>query len=72
MYKRQGLYKALDYPWLVPAKGLSTDDAVARALDAFARRAELQADIARSQQAVESGLESYVAYLAGLFDELAR
>lgn len=70
--KFEGLYKALDYPWLVPAKGLSTDDAVARALDAFARRAELQADIARSQQAVESGLESYVAYLAGLFDELAR
>ena len=70
--KFEGLYKALDYPWLVPAKGLSTDEAVAKALDAFERRTELQADIARGKQAVEDGLETYVGYLAGLFRELAQ
>lgn len=70
--KFEGLYKALDYPWLVPAKGLSTDEAVTMALDAFERRAELQADIARGKQAVEDGLETYVGYLAGLFRELAQ
>ncbi|MCG2840241.1 polysaccharide pyruvyl transferase family protein [Sandaracinobacter sp. RS1-74] len=70
--KFEGLYKALDYPWLIPAKGFSTDDALAKALDAFERRAELQADIGRGKKAVEDGLETYVSYLAGLFDELAR
>lgn len=70
--KFEGLYKALDYPWLVPAKGLTTDEAVAKALDAFERRAELQADIGRGQQAVKDGLDSYVDYLAGLFAGLKR
>lgn len=70
--KFEGLYKALDYPWLVPAKGLSTDEAVAKSLDAFDRRAEVKADIARGAAAVESGLETYVAYLAQLFRELAQ
>jgi len=70
--KFEGLYKALDYPWLVPAKGLSTDEAVAKSLDTFDRRAEVKADIARGAGAVESGLETYVAYLEGLFRELAR
>lgn len=70
--KFEGLYRALDYPWMVPPKGLSTEEAVAMALDAFERRAELQADIGRGQQAVTDGLESYVGYLAGLFTELKR
>lgn len=70
--KFEGLYRALDYPWMVPPKGLTTDEAVAMALDAFERRAELQADIGRGQQAVTDGLETYVAYLAGLFAELTQ
>lgn len=70
--KFEGLYKALDYPWLVPAKGLTTDEAVVKALDAFERRAEMQADIGRGKKAVEDGLETYVGYLAGLFGELAK
>lgn len=70
--KFEGLYKALDYPWLIPAKGYTTDEAVTRALEAFERRAELQADIGRGQQAVKDGLDGYVEYLAGLFAELKR
>lgn len=70
--KFEGLFGALDYPWLIPAKGLTTDEAVARALDAFDRRAEMATDIARGADAVTRGLEAYVGYLAGLFDELAR
>lgn len=64
--KFEGLYRALDYPWLIPASGFTTDDAVAYALDAFDRRTELAADIGRGRGAVERGLETYVAYLAGL------
>lgn len=70
--KFEGLFGALDYPWLIPAKGLTTDEAVARALDAFDRRPEMASDIARGADAVTRGLEAYVGYLAGLFDELAR
>ena len=62
--KFEGLYKALSYPWLVPAKGYSTDQAFAAAIDAFDRRDEMKADIARGQSAVETGLETYVAVLA--------
>ena len=70
--KFEGLYKALDYPWLVPAKGYSTDEAVAKALEAFERRTELQADIGRGQKAVKDGLDGYVDYLANLFAELKK
>ncbi len=62
--KFEGLYKALSYPWLVPAKGFSTDQAVATAIDAFDRREELAADISRGGAAVEKGLETYVGVLA--------
>jgi len=62
--KFEGLYQALSYPWLVPAKGFTTEQAVATAIDAFDRRAELAADISRGGAAVEKGLETYVAVLA--------
>lgn len=70
--KFEGLYKALSYPWLIPAKGLSTDEALAKALDAFDRRAELADDIRRGAPAVEQGLETYVGWLADTFRRLAR
>jgi polysaccharide pyruvyl transferase WcaK-like protein len=70
--KFEGLYKALDYPWLIPAKGLTTEAALATALDAFDRRAEMEADIARGRPAVEAGLETYVGWLAETFARLAR
>jgi polysaccharide pyruvyl transferase WcaK-like protein len=69
--KFEGLYQALDYPWLVPNRGLGTDEAVARALDAFDRRREMAADIGRGAAAIEQGLETYVGYLAALLRELA-
>lgn len=70
--KFEGLYCALGYPWLIPAKGLSTDEAVARTLDAFDRRSELAVSIEQGRPVVEAGLETYVGYLARLFGELAR
>ena len=70
--KFEGLYKALDYPWLIPSKGLSTEEAVAKSLDAFDRRDTVKADIARGADAVEQGLETYVAWLEGQLRELAR
>jgi colanic acid/amylovoran biosynthesis protein len=70
--KFEGLYKALSYPWLIPAKGLSTDEALAKALDAFDRRAEMAADIQHGAGAVEHGLEVYVGWLADTFRRLAK
>jgi polysaccharide pyruvyl transferase WcaK-like protein len=64
--KFEGLYAALDYPWLIPAQGMTTDQAVAHALDAFDRRADLAADIARGVPAVARGLEVYVGWLADM------
>jgi polysaccharide pyruvyl transferase WcaK-like protein len=65
--KFEGLYGGLDYPWLVPARGMDTAAATAFILDAFARRAELQRDIARGNAIVASGLERYTADLAAQF-----
>ncbi|MFA7439343.1 MAG: polysaccharide pyruvyl transferase family protein [Sphingomonadaceae bacterium] len=68
--KFEGLYRALDYPWLIPARGFTTARALEYALDAFDRRAELAADLHRGEKAVDHGLETYVAFLAGLLARL--
>ncbi len=65
--KFEGLFGGLGYPWLVPARGRSTENAISFITDAFERRAELAADIARAQPIVEAGLERYVAELATSF-----
>lgn len=70
--KFEGLYGGLAYPWLVNAKGMSTDAALAFILDAWARRDELAADIALGTPIVEAGLEAYVAELADLFAKAAH
>lgn len=70
--KFEGLYRGLDYPWLVPAKGMDTDSALAYLLDAFARRDALAADIRRGDDVVRRGLETYTAELATLFAAAAR
>lgn len=70
--KFEGLYGGLAYPWLVNAKGMTTDAALAFILDAFARRDELAADIARGSPIIAAGLEAYVAELADLFGRVAR
>lgn len=70
--KFEGLFGGLGYRWLVPAKGMSTEAALAFTLDAFDRRAEVAADIAAAAPRVEQGLETYVGFAAGLFEHLAR
>lgn len=70
--KFEGLYGGLAYPWLVPAKGMATDAALAFTLDAFVRRATLAADIERGREVVSQGLERYTAELARQFDQAAR
>lgn len=69
--KFEGLFGALGYGWLVNARGMDTDAALARILDALDRRTELAAAIGRSSQTIESGLETYVDALASLFAEVA-
>jgi polysaccharide pyruvyl transferase WcaK-like protein len=51
--KFEGLYKALAFPWLIPYNGLSTDQALALALEAFEKRDQLAADV---RGAVERGV----------------
>lgn len=69
--KFEGLYQGLDYPWLVPAKGMATDQALAYLLDAIDRRDELAADIGRGDAVVATGLETYTAELARFFEAAA-
>ncbi len=65
--KFEGLFGGLGYPWLVPAKGMTTDQAHDFILDAFARRSEVAADIARGTPVITAGLEIYTAELARQF-----
>lgn len=70
--KFEGLYKGLDYPWLVTATGMDTGAATAFVLDAFARRNELAHDIKRGAPVIAAGLESYTAELARQFAAAAK
>ncbi len=70
--KFEGLFGGLGYDWLVPVRGRSTTEACAYILDAFERRDELAADIARGRPVVEAGLELYTAELAASFASAAR
>jgi polysaccharide pyruvyl transferase WcaK-like protein len=70
--KFEGLYGGLGYPWLVNAKGMTTEAALAFILDAYARRDALAADIARGTPIVKAGLDAYVSELAALFARVAH
>jgi hypothetical protein len=70
--KFEGLYGGLGYPWLVNAKGMTTDTALAYVLDAFTRRDELARDIRLGMPVVKAGLDAYVAELAELFAKVAH
>ena len=70
--KFEGLYGGLHYPWLVPAKGMTTEQARAFILDAFARRSEMAADIRKGDPVVAAGLEVYTAELARQFASVAK
>lgn len=69
--KFEGLYGGLHYPWVVPAKGLTTEQARAFVLDAFARREEMAADIRKGDAVIAAGLEVYTAELAQQFAAVA-
>jgi colanic acid/amylovoran biosynthesis protein len=69
--KFEGLFGGLGYPWLVPAKGMTTDQARDFILDAFGRRDEMAADIARGTPVIAAGLEVYTAELARQFQAAA-
>lgn len=69
--KFEGLYRALDYPALIPPRGLSTAAAVERALDWFDRRDELARAIDAGRPAVEAGLAVYEDWLAARMQALA-
>lgn len=70
--KFEGLFGAMGYDWLVNARGMDTDTALARILDALERRAELAAAIAAASPVIDAGIETYVDALTGLFAEAAR
>lgn len=70
--KFEGLYGSLAYPWLVPARGMATDAAIAFTLDAFERRRELAEAIAASAPIIATGLATYRDGLARLMAGLAR
>lgn len=69
--KFEGLFGGLNYPWLVPAKGMTTATATNFILDAFARRAEVAQDIARGAPVISAGLEDYTAELTRQFSAAA-
>ena len=70
--KFEGLYGGLHYPWLVPAKGMTTEQARAFILDAFTRRSEMAADIRKGDPVVAAGLEVYTAELARQFASVVK
>jgi polysaccharide pyruvyl transferase WcaK-like protein len=68
--KFEGLFGGLGYGRLVPARGMSTEDALALTLGAFAERAAVAGEIAAASAIVEEGLERYRSFLADLFAQL--
>lgn len=70
--KFEGLYGGLRYPWVVNAKGMDTQVAIAFVLDAFERRSQVAADIANGKPVIEAGLEDYTAALVGQFTAAAK
>lgn len=69
--KFEGLFGGLHYPWLVPAKGMTTEEARRYIIDAFGQRAQMAADIHKGDAVVAAGLEDYVAELTRQFTAAA-
>lgn len=70
--KFEGLFGGLQYPWLVPAKGMTTNEALAFILKAFDSRPRMAEDIALGSPVVATGLEAYVSELTRQFTAAAR
>ena len=66
--KFSGLFEGtLDYPYLIPVKGMSTDQALAYTLDCLGKRDELAAAAKASQTKTAGLLKVYTDALAELF-----
>lgn len=71
--KFAGLFEGvLHYPHMIPVKGLGTDAALARLLDAVERRDALKGDMAVGTAGVENALGRYSAELESLFERVAQ
>lgn len=70
--KFAGLFEGvLGYPYQVPVKGMSTDQALAYLLDCFERRDELASAVAEGNIRVAAALDAYHDELRGFFREAA-
>ena len=70
--KFSGLFGGvLDYPYQVPVKGLSTEEALSFLRRCLEDRASLKASIAEGQKVVASALGAYDAVLRDLFGKIA-
>ncbi len=70
--KFSGLFEGvLGYPYQVPVKGMSTDQALAYLLDCFERRSELADAVAQGNVRVASALDAYDQELRVFFRDAA-
>jgi colanic acid/amylovoran biosynthesis protein len=69
--KFAGLFGMLDYAWMVPVTGMSTDRALAFLNEALERRAELAVAATQGMSRVDGLLEAYRRELRTLFAEAA-
>jgi polysaccharide pyruvyl transferase WcaK-like protein len=69
--KFSGLFGMLEYPWIVPVRGLDTAESSRRILDCLDRREELAADVAKGRAKADALLEVYCAELRRFFSEVA-
>ena len=65
--KFSGLFGQLDYSWIVPVKGMATDDALAFLNDCLAQRDQLAKDAAAGMTKVDRMLDVYRGELRRFF-----
>ncbi len=65
--KFEGLYGGLNYPYLVNAKGMNSEQAHAMIIESFHNRDKLKAAIKAAQPIIDAALGSYVEALAQQF-----
>jgi colanic acid/amylovoran biosynthesis protein len=65
--KFSGLFEMLDYPWMIPVKGVEDDQAFTMLMDCLERRDELAKATATSMIKVRGLLDSYRDALRALF-----
>lgn len=69
--KFSGLFNMLDYEWLLPVQGISTEQALKYVMNCFDRRTDLASDISSGLLKVESLLDVYRSELRRFLREVA-